>query len=171
MATQLILNFIADDRPGLVDMLSEAVTGADGNWLESKTAQLAGKFAGIIRVELPGAENADALKARLDTFDAMTIHVTQATAEADYSSSGPALTIDLVGPDHPGIVHDISHCLAQYGASIETMDTFTSDAPQSGGMLFHAHIEVRGPTGMEDEALREELEKLANALMVDIDLG
>jgi hypothetical protein len=44
----------AEDRPGLVEKLSEAVTEEGGNWLESRMAHLAEMFAGIVRVEIPG---------------------------------------------------------------------------------------------------------------------
>ena len=45
-----------------------------------------------------------------------------------------------------------------------------TDAPMGGGMLFHARIEVRGPADMDEAALRGELERIAGALMVDINL-
>ena len=64
----LVLTFIATDRPGLVDTLSEAVTDAGGNWLESRMARLAEKFAGIARVEIP-ADREAAFKAALSALE------------------------------------------------------------------------------------------------------
>lgn len=168
MATQLILTFIADDRPGLVDLLSQAVTESGGNWLESRTAQMAGKFAGIIHVELPDARRAEALRARLATLSALGLQIMIEDAPSASAAAGPGLVIDLVGPDHPGIVRDIAHCLALHRANIETMETRTSDAPMGGGMLFHARITVSGPANLDEGGLRDELEKLAGALMVDL---
>ena len=53
MSRTLVLTFMANDRPGLVEKLSEAVTQHGGNWLESRMAHLAEKFAGIARIDLP----------------------------------------------------------------------------------------------------------------------
>ena len=49
MDKNLVLTFIATDKPGLVQRLSELVTQEDGDWLESRMAHLAEKFAGIAR--------------------------------------------------------------------------------------------------------------------------
>ena len=50
---KLVITFISDDRPGLVEKLSQIVQEHDGNWLESKMAQLSGKFTGIVEISLP----------------------------------------------------------------------------------------------------------------------
>lgn len=169
MGTHLILTFLADDRPGLVDTLSHAVADAGGNWLESRTAEMVGKFAGIAHVALPDLARASDLKGALAALKAVGITVVVDDAPAAADATGPALVITLVGPDQPGIVRDIAHCLAAHRASIDTMDTEVSDAPMGGGSLFHARIAARLPAGVEDDALRAELERIAGALMVDID--
>jgi glycine cleavage system regulatory protein len=50
MADTLIITFIAEDRPGVVEQLSEVVEANGGNWLESRMAHLAETFAGVARV-------------------------------------------------------------------------------------------------------------------------
>lgn len=170
MTTPLILTFVANDRPGLVDALSQEVTAVGGNWLESRTAHMAGKFAGIVHVEVADAARAVTLKARLAALSAEGIAVTVDDTPSEVEEMGAALTIELVGPDQPGIVRDIAHCLAAHRASIDEMDTDVSDAPMGGGALFHARIEVRGPADMDEAALRREIERIAGALMVDIAL-
>ena len=52
----LVLTLIGPDRPGLVEAVAEVIAGHGGNWLESRMAHLAGQFAGILRVEVPGAQ-------------------------------------------------------------------------------------------------------------------
>lgn len=170
MSAQLILCFIAVDKPGLVDALSKAISESGGNWLESRMAHMAEKFTGIIRVELPDQERAEALKARMATLESDGFHIMVTDARTQAEPTGSVLQIDLVGPDHPGIVQDITHCLATHRVSIETMDTYTSDAPMGGGVLFHAHIELCAPSGLDEAVLHGELEQLASALMVDLDL-
>ena len=51
----LVLTFVGDDRPGLVGAISETVAACGATWLESRSAELAGKFAGILLVNVPDA--------------------------------------------------------------------------------------------------------------------
>jgi glycine cleavage system regulatory protein len=83
---------------------------------------------------------------------------------------GPLLNLDLVGPDHPGILRDISHCLADRGVSVEEIETDIRGAPMGGGLLFYARARVRIPASLSEDQLRYALEALAGALMVDITL-
>lgn len=171
MALHLVLSFIADDRPGLVDTLSQAITDTGGNWHESRMAHLAEKFAGIVRIELPDRGQLDPLKARLGELEADGFHVTVAEARDEKEPAGTGLVINLVGPDQPGIVQEITHCLARHRVSIETMDTETEQAPMGGGTLFRARLDVRGPTDIDQDALHGKLEEIAQALIVDLELS
>lgn len=169
MAKPLVLTFIADDRPGLVDRLSEIVSEAGGNWLESRMAHLAEKFAGIVMVEIPPGKVA-ALKKALEILEDEGFHLTVEEAKAEAAEAEPLYNLDLVGPDQPGILHEITHCLAEYGVSVEDMDTDIRDAPMSGGVMFYANGHVRLPKNLDAGELQDALEALAGSLMVDITL-
>ena len=84
---------------------------------------------------------------------------------------GELFTLRVVGQDHPGIVHDISHALASRGISIDAFETETRAASMSGENLFVASANLQVPRSMSLEALRDALEALADELMVDINLG
>lgn len=169
MARTLVLTFIAKDRPGLVDTLSTAVAEAGGNWLESRMAHLAEKFAGIARVEVP-KDKVEALKAALAHLEEEGFHLTVEEAAEPAPPAGPILNLELVGQDHPGILREITHCLAECGASVEDLETDIRSAPMGGGSLFHARAQVRLSGRVDQAGLRGALEAIANALMVDIDL-
>ena len=169
MGKTLVLTFIAEDRPGLVEKLSEAVTEQGGNWLESRMAHLAEMFAGIARVEIPG-DKVSSFKKALKALEAEGFRLTVEEARIGAPAGGTVLTLDLVGPDHPGIVHDISQCLAERGVSVEEMETDVREAPMGGGTLFYAQARVRGPAKLNEQELRQALEGLTAALMVDITL-
>lgn len=169
MAKTLVLTFIADDRPGLVDRLSETVAGAGGNWLESRMANLAEKFAGIAMVEIPAGKVA-ALKKALAVLEDEGFHLTVDEAKAEVAEAGPLYQLDLVGPDQSGILHEITHCLAERGVSVEEMETDIRDAPMSGGVMFYAEAHVRLPKGLNAGELQSALEALAGSLLVDITL-
>lgn len=171
MSKDFVVTFVARDRPGLVDIMSEVVTAHGGNWLESRMAHLAEKFAGIIRVEAPD----DKAEAMADALAALSDHGFRVTVEEartpEAYASGKELTLEILGPDQPGIVHEISHCLAQYKVSVEEMETGLEDAPFAGGKLFRAALTLQLPTGLSEDTLSEALEEIGAAVMVDVTFG
>ena len=52
MLKKIICSFIASDRPGLIEILANSISKANGNWLESRSTKLAGQFAGIICIDV-----------------------------------------------------------------------------------------------------------------------
>ena len=170
---RLVLTVIGDDRAGLVAALSDVITQHDGNWEESQLADLAGKFAGIVVVAVAAdraAELTDALN-QLDGLLEVTAHQGADTELAEgESGERRQLTIELLGNDNPGIVHDVSTVLARHDLSIDTIDTGTREAPMTGGRLFEAHIVVSLPADADEAAVRADLERLAAELMVDLDV-
>jgi glycine cleavage system regulatory protein len=170
MTKTLVLTFIANDRPGLVERLSQTVAEHGGNWLESRMVHLAEKFAGVARVEI-GRNKIPSLRDALTALNAEGFHLIVEEAADTAPPEGRLLVFDLVGPDHPGIVRDISHCLAERGVGVEEMETDIREAPMGGGFLFYATVRVRVPPSLSDKELRRALEVLGSALMVDISLG
>jgi len=168
--TDLVLTLIGPDRPGLVEAVAEVVARHGGNWLESRMAHLAGKFAGILRIEVP-AEKAQSLSAALAELETRGLKVVgEPSGEAGPPAPGRTLALELVGLDRPGIVRDISQLLANGGANVEELATDRSSAPMSGEMLFLAKARVRLPGDADLGTLRNALERLANDLLVEIRL-
>ena len=130
---------------------------------------LAKKFAGVARISVPD-DKAAALEGALAALRDVGFHLIVETAGKAQSVEGQFRVLDFVGPDHPGILHEISQCLAERGVSVESMKTELEAAPMSGGHLFNAKGRVRIPAGLDEGQLRGSLESLAEALMVDITL-
>jgi glycine cleavage system regulatory protein len=169
MAT-LVLTVIGDDRSGLVEALSSVIARHGGNWERSRMAELAGKFAGIVLVSVPD-ESSDALVAELAPLsgDGLLDITVERGAGGDHHER-PVFLLSLLGNDQPGIVHEVSAALASRGVSISDLRTETRAAPMAGGVLFEAEATLEAPPGMSGHELREVLEQLAGALMVDIEL-
>jgi glycine cleavage system regulatory protein len=162
----LILTVVGPDRPGLVRALSEAVAARGGSWLESRMARLAGQFAGIVLVEAPESllDDLRALESqglRIGVQGGVAGTVLAAAAE-------PALALEVVGNDRPGIVRDIAQIMAENGVNIEELTTGVVSASFSGEPLFRVTAKVRAPSEAAVDAVRAGLERLGNELMVDI---
>ena len=168
MTTYLVLTAIGDDQPGLVESLSEAVADHGGNWLESSMSQLAGKFAGILRVSVAD-DQADILIAALQGLsDRLKLVIEKVDTEP--STSKPRIvTLSLVGNDRAGIVREISHALASLAVNVEELNTVCEPAPMSSEILFKAKARLRVPNELALDQLQDALEQLADDLMVELD--
>ena len=133
-------------------------------------SHLAGKFAGILRAELP-PDRLEAALAALAALEARGLKViAEPAAGAARGTDDRILDLELVGLDRPGIVREISQLLAANGVNVEELTTNRTSAPMSGDMLFEARAKVHVPANTNLVALRAGLERLAADLVVEIKL-
>lgn len=169
MKTFLVLTLIGNDQPGLVESLAQIVARHQGNWLESNMSRLAGKFAGILRVSVD-ADKAEQLVAALGALSPRLKLVVEQSAPPESAPASRALRLSLVGNDRPGIIRDISSALAHQHVNVDELETECEPAPMSADILFKATAVLHIPADLDIDALRAELEQLADDLMVDISL-
>jgi glycine cleavage system regulatory protein len=168
--TDLVLTLLGPDRPGLVELVAGVIAAHGGNWLESRMSHLAGKFAGILRAEVP-PERVEAALAALAALESRGLKViAEAAPGQDRSAGDRSMDLELVGLDRPGIVREISQFLAGSGVNVEELITNRTSAPMSGEMLFVARVHVRVPASIDLASLRAGLERLASDLVVEVRL-
>ncbi|MBL4611765.1 MAG: ACT domain-containing protein, partial [Pseudomonas sp.] len=78
------------------------------------------------------------------------------------------LHMSLVGNDRPGIVHEVSQVLARNGVNVEQLNTECEPAPMSADLLFKAQARLGIHPQTDLDALRKDLENLADDLMVEL---
>lgn len=171
MQSTFVITFISDDRPGLVEALSEVISGHGGNWVESRLSQLSGKFAGLISITLP-SEATDALREGLIGLTEAGIHVsiTPCSGEAATGEQDKLITLTVLGPDRPGIVREIGAALSKRQINVVDLETFVSPAPMSSELLFHARVEATVPDPDHLAELGDTLDQIADEMHVDITL-
>jgi glycine cleavage system regulatory protein len=167
--TTLVLTVVGDDRSGLVAAVADVVGNHGGNWENSQLAELSGAFAGIIEVSI-AAERAGELREALAVLDGLLKVTVHAGTEEPPLGTARALTIQVMGNDHPGIVREISTVLRTHGVSIDHLTTRTTDAAMYGGRLFEATVSARVPASVSLDRLTGELEQLATEIQVDVTL-
>ena len=167
MNTCLVLTVIADDKPGLVETLAEVIADHKGSWLESSMSQLAGKFAGILRVSVATNRAQNLIDALSSLPAELKLVVEQAEAE-ELPDKPTTVGLNLMGNERPGIIREISHALAMLSVNVEQLSTHCDPAPMSGDVLFRARAVLQVPTGMLVEDLQEVLERLADDLIVEL---
>lgn len=172
MLVTLVMTVIGPDRPGLVQLVAARVADHGGNWLESRMCRLGGQFAGILRVEVPDAQRERLLTA-LRGLEAEGLNVIlHADDRADLAppAGGQLALVELVGHDRPGILRSVSGVFAARGVNVEELASERVAAPMGGGTLFQARATVYLPAHVSVAELRQDLEKIAADLMVDLRL-
>ncbi len=166
----LVLTILGDDRPGLVSAVSAPISAHGASWERSEMSRLAGKFAGIVVVNV-SPDRLDALVAELTALETQGLHVIVERTDEPSPHLFQRLQLDLLGADRPGIVSEISAALADARVSIEELSTDVRAAPMAGGTLFEARAVLSAPLGGDTEVLRDVLEALADELMVELRLS
>lgn len=168
MSQTLVLTVLGDDRPGLVGELAAVIAAHDGNWLESSFSQLAGKFAGIVRVDVADPKAAGLQAALLALSNLHIVCEIAGNSAVQYTR---ALSLSLVGHDRIGIVKEVSQVLARHAVNVVSLSTHTDSAPMSSELMFHADIALEAGAALDTRALKADLEQLSDDLMVDVQLG
>jgi glycine cleavage system regulatory protein len=170
MNISIVLSFLADDKPGLVSHLSKIVKDNNGNWLESRLSRLAGKFAGIIRVNIP-LKNLSALEAELSKISNNNFKFVTEHLDVEFESEAPnqyQFSMDIVGNDREGIVHDVTQTLAQLNVNVEDMSSEYGEAAMSSEKIFRAKAQLSAPKSLQLNQVQEALEALTNELIIEL---
>lgn len=170
MEKHLILSVLSDDKPGVVKGIAQLVAEHHGSWQESRLTQLAGKFAGVVRITVE-ADREAALTAALAELETQGIRVlVEDIPVQNRQQTSRSARFSLAGPDRPGIVFEITQAFIQYQINVDDMNTHCSSMPYSGEPLFEADGILSLPSDMELDRLQEQLEHIADSLALDIQL-
>jgi glycine cleavage system regulatory protein len=171
MTTPLVLTFVGDDRPGLVNAISEKVADCGATWLESRSVRLVGKFAGVVLVNVPD-DRLTTLELSLRDLAPTGLRIAiERVAAAESDKTGRLVTLEIVGNERPGIVRDVTQALTRLGVNIEEFMSGLEGEPFTGVEMFRASARLSVPNGLELDELRKALEKLAAEIMVDLAVG
>ena len=162
----ILISVLGDDKPGLLDSLSEIIVSNDGDWIESNMSTVEAKFAGILRVNVP-PKNAKKLIKEL-TSSKLGLQIAEETAPVTFSDF-KSYNIELIGQNHVGIINKLSHVLTyELKANVEGIKTEIVDASMSGEQLFKAQITLHLPKSVDERLIKDKLELIADEMMVEI---
>lgn len=171
MNTSIVLTIMADDHPGIIRTVSRTLNKHGGSWTQSSMSSLAGQFAGILLASVP-SENSVACQRDLEALQSQGLrvitHIGDPSAGTEETNE---YALDLVGNDRAGIVHEITTVLANHNVNVRELETVVEAASMGGGELFRARAALLVPVSCDVDALEDELENLANDLMVNISFG
>jgi len=163
----ILISVLGEDKPGLLDSLSEIIVSNDGDWIESNMSTVEAKFAGILRVNVP-AKNASKLMKELTSSKLGLQIACEETVPVKFSDF-KSYNIELIGQNHVGIINKLSHVLTyELKANVEGIKTEIIDASMSGEQLFKAQITLHLPKSVDERLIKDKLELIADEMMVEI---
>ncbi len=174
MKTYYILSAIGKDRPGIVADVSEVIYECGGNMEDSSMSLLRNHFALLLLFSTEREEVNQKLVSslkRLEWEKNLTVFYSPITFEEAYPKAGEEVDrfkIATSGADHAGIVFRICRLLADRKVNIIDMETRRVLSAESGTPLFEMDMEVEVPRSMSEQALREDLHRLGNELVIDL---
>jgi len=174
MKTYFILSAMGKDRPGIVADVSEVIYECGGNIEDSSMSLLRNHFALLLLFSTEREEVnqklSTALK-RLEWEKKLTVFYSPITFEEAYPKlEEPAdqFKITTSGVDHAGIVFKICRLLSDRKVNIIDMETRRVLSAESGTPLFEMDMDIRIPRSISEQALREDVHRLANELRIDL---
>lgn len=168
METHLVISAIGEDRPGIVDTLSEAILDAGCNIGDSRMSVLGGEFAIIMIVT--GNWNAVAkLESMLPRLEKkLGLHMQSKRTEPRKGLPDRIpYAVEVVAIDHPGIVHDVANFFGRREINIEDVYTSRYPAPHTGAPMFTLHMTVGIPADTSIATVRGEFMDFCDELNLD----
>ncbi|MCK5810304.1 MAG: ACT domain protein [Cocleimonas sp.] len=166
MQSSLIITLLGTDRSGLVKSLSEIVKNHKGNWQESRMIRMDGQFAGLALVSLD-AEEVETLSQALSTLQSEDLQILIKQSES-LPATEKTVSIELLGSDRQGIIHDITQQLSALNVNIEKLQSEQRIAPMSNEALFYAELELGLPVDVTESDIQQAFEAVSDSLMVDV---
>jgi glycine cleavage system transcriptional repressor len=166
----LVISGLGEDRPGIVNDLSEQVLHSGANILDSRMTRLGGEFAILMLVE--GNWNAIAkLEHGLPALQqslrlTITTRRTRGEAEPAARQEMP-YTVDVVSIDHPGIVNQLAGFFSRQNINIQDMYTDSYRAAHTGTRMFSVTMTIGIPESINIARLRDEFLEFCDSLNLD----
>jgi glycine cleavage system transcriptional repressor len=169
MTERAVLTAIGEDRPGLVEEVSEFVFARGGSIEDSRMANLGGQFA--IAMSVAGsAEALGRISGDLDAFAGQTgIDARLTPGGRGHASAAARRPYRLTGKalDQAGLVHQVANVLRSLGVNIESMETTLEAAPETGAPVFAMELLLSAPAEVPADRLEGELGRVCEALNID----
>lgn len=170
MSMTIVFTLTGTDRIGIVDEITRSFLQLGGNIEASRMARLGGEFAVIMLVKLP-VDKRQALDQTVADLSRRGYQVTTGETAVTGTRSAQGWLpyhLEVSGADHEGIVNRIAHTLSEHGINIETADTDSTHAPNSGILLFTMRALILVPPRLQEGSWRQALTEVAREQHVDI---
>ncbi|MEX0386671.1 glycine cleavage system protein R [Spiribacter onubensis] len=164
----LVISALGEDRPGLVNELSQLISETGCSIEDSRMTVLGGDFAIVMLVEGRWNELAK-LEAGLPSAGRRLGLAVQARRTHPGAPAANLLpySVEVVSVDHPGIVHQLANFFASREINIRDLTTSTYAAAHTGTPMFQVQMTIDVSAALHIARLREEFMDLCDQLNLD----
>lgn len=168
MSEQLVITALGEDRPGIVDELSKALSTQQLNIEDSRMSVLGGEFAILMLVSgsQGSIEKFMAATTGLESSLRMQLQVKPTSIKTEPGALAP-YAVEVVSIDHPGIVQDIARFFSSRKINIVELETERYAAAHTGTSMFALHMTVEIPADEPISKLRDEFISTCDDLNLD----
>lgn len=168
MSQYLVISAIGNDRPGIVNSVSQMIVERKGNITSSRMMAMGGEFSLMLMVE-GDAKTIDHIQSALPDMES-ALGLTVVSKHTDANQQGATrvpCNITVVSMDHPGIVQQVADFFSSRNVNIEEMNTDTYPAAHTGTQMFALNMVVSLPADLKVAPLREEFIDFCDAMNLD----
>ncbi len=168
MSEQLVITALGDDRPGIVDELSNALFRHELNIEDSRMSVLGGEFAVLLLVSGPqqSIDNFVADTTNLEESLNMKLLVKLTSSTPSRQSLVP-YTVEVVAIDNPGIVHKLASFFSARQINIVDLNTERYAAAHTATPMFAVNMTIGIPADIAIKILRNEFIDMCDELNLD----
>ncbi len=171
MSTKLVISALGEDRPGIVDELSNIIYSNALNVEDSRMSVLGGEFAILLLVS--GEQSSiDALQSQInDIEDALKMRLLlKPTTDTGVTDNTIPYSVEVAALDHPGIVRNIASFFSNQNINIVNLQTERYSAPHTGSPMFALHMTIGVPADTNIAKLRDAFMDVCDELNLDAEL-
>ena len=172
MTDQLVISAIGEDRPGIVNDLSDIIFKLALNIEDSRMSVLGGEFA--IQLLVSGDKQAlDALHSKLADIESqlgLSIMAKATRGRAAETRTVP-YSVEVSSLDHQGIVHSIASFFSSRNINIVDLQTERYAAPHTGSPMFALHMTIGINADINIPQLREAFYDACEELNLDAEMS
>ncbi|MES0327629.1 MAG: ACT domain-containing protein [Gammaproteobacteria bacterium] len=168
MSQKLVITALGEDRPGIVDELSNTLFMHQLNIEDSRMSVLGGEFA--VQLLVTGSEQAitSFIDKKQEAESALNMTLTVKTTETTVSSQTLIpYDVEVISIDYPGIVHKLASFFSDRQINIVDLETDRYAAPHTGTPMFSLHMTIGIPAEISIAGLRDDFLNMCDELNLD----
>jgi glycine cleavage system transcriptional repressor len=164
----LAISAIGKDRPGLAHDLVRTVSDCGASITDSRMLPLGGEFAMQLLVSgnWHGIARVESELTRLAEASGLALHLRR-TEPRPLREDHIPYSIDVIGPDHSGIVAGLAGFLTARSIEIAEVQTRGYAAAQTGAAMFAVQLMINVPVRVTIGHLREDFMEYCDSQNLD----
>ena len=171
MTTKLVISALGEDRPGIVDELSNIIYKNSLNIEDSRMTVLGGEFAILLLVS--GEKEAiEAIQTQANDIEQalqMRLLIKVTTDSSPIENAIP-YAVEVAALDNPGIVNNIASFFSERDINIVNLQTESYSAPHTGSPMFALHMTIGISADTNIAQLRDAFMQTCDELNLDAEL-